>query len=184
MKLTTKLLGLALGLSLPLSIVSCKEAQKAATDAKDKVEATTAEGTDKVAEMVDTAKAKIEDTAADAKATVANTVTEAVAAVPTEGASKVLGQFENMNTALEAVTDLDTAKAAMPALATAGKMVKTGMAAVGGDEKMEAALEASPELKERFGKSMGALMGHMQRIKAASPEAYEFIDTKMDAIMK
>ena len=172
MKLTTKLTAITLGLALPLSIVSCKDGEK------------------KAAEVVADSKDKVQKVATDSKAkvdAVANNVTatakEAMAAIPTN-ASGIVGIFDKMNTELENVKDLDSAKQALPALANAGKMVKKGIDAIGGEEKMEAAIKAAPELQAKFGATMGTLMGHMQRIKAASPEAYEFIDKKMDAIMK
>jgi len=183
MKLTTKLTALTLGLALPLSMVSCKDAEKkaddAAADAKDKVEAAAKDGKAKVEKAAADAKAKMEKAAADAKAKAA----EAMANVPTD-ASGVIGMFDKMNTTLTGVTDLESAKKAIPALENAGTMVKKGMAAIGGEGKMEAALAAKPELMAKFGSAMGTLKGHMDRIKAASPEAYEFIDKKMDAIMK
>ena len=179
MQLTTKLTVLTLGLALPLSIVSCKDAEKAADDAKAKVEQEAADAKTKADKMAADAKAKMEKAAADAKAKAA----EVMANVPKSPAA-VLGMFDTMNTTLESVTDLESAKKAIPALENAGSMVQKGMEAIGGEAKMEAALAAKPELMAKFGATMGTLKGHMDRIKAVSPEAYEFIDKKMDAIMK
>ena len=110
-------------------------------------------------------------------------VEETVDAIPKD-ASGIIGLFEKLSSELEEVTDLESAKKAIPAIANAGTMIKKSIEAIGGDEKLEAVILESPKLKARFASAMQTLVGHMQRIKAASPEAYEFIDKKTDASMK
>lgn len=108
---------------------------------------------------------------------------EALAMIPKD-ISGVAGLFEKMNAKLESVTDLESAKKAMPGLEKIGLMMKKAQDAMGGEDKMEAMLEkAPPEAKEKFSKAMGGLAGHMKRIKESSPEAFDYIDKKMDSIM-
>ena len=197
MKLTTKITTITLGLTLGLSFVSCKDAEKTTNDAasdakktvetatkdmKAKAEAAAADAKDKMDKAAAEAKDKMEKAAAEAKEK-AKAAAAAAAEMP-KTPDAIIGMFNKMNTSLEGVTDLESAKKAIPALESAGSMVRKGVEAIGGQQKMEEALTAKPELMSKFGQAMVTLTGHMDRIKAASPEAYEFIDEKMKAIMK
>ncbi|MFT6793585.1 MAG: hypothetical protein ACJAR1_001581 [Rubritalea sp.] len=130
------------------------------------------------------AEKKVADVA-DAAAENVSSVTE----LPTDAkgiATAVITQMDEIADCLAKVTDLESAKAAIPDLEKIGavmsKLREKGDA-LGGDKIMDEVIEQNPEIKAKFGGFEKKMMGTITKLKTTSPEAAEFLLEKLATIM-
>lgn len=130
------------------------------------------------------AEKKVTD-AADSAAEAVTAVTE----LPTDAkgiATAAMTQMDKIADCLGKVTDLESAKAAMPDLEKIGAVMsklKEKSEALGGDKVMEAFIENDPEMKAKADDFQKKMMGTMTKIMTTSPEAAKFIAEKLATVM-
>ena len=101
-------------------------------------------------------------------------------------ASAAITQMDKIADRLAKVTDLESAKAAIPDLEKIGAVMsklKEKGEALGGDKIMEEAIEKNPEIKAKFDGFQKKMMATMTKLMTTSPEAAKLISEKLASVI-
>ena len=96
-------------------------------------------------------------------------------------------QMEGIATQLEGITDVESAKNALPGLEKIGGVmnkIKKSSESLGGDDAMQKLLESNPDIKSKFTAASQKIMAKMMDLGKNHPEAAKIVNEKMQAIMK